>query len=379
MKFTPKSENIQKFIRQMRQSNKNDMDIPVLNRNVIFTDIFEKLYNYYHLSNYNNIDVEYEKKISSIQMLPDNVQNYIHKYHHCYTFEFHVNAILFNIEMFYSKLPSENTLKSTIDKIIMGIQLVHSYSKSSVERVDMCIIFTDLKKTLPSKSVNLNEEHVNSAFVTNCTSIKTLCIYRNEEWFKVMIHELLHTFDIDFSCHNMSQNDTYLRSLFPIKSSDFRLYETYTELWAILIHSSFVSFFDTKNKKNLDTMFEKLVHIVMIEFAFSHYQFTKIMKFHNLQLKELVKSNSTYVENTHVLSYYIFKLFCFIQINEFINLCTSQNRKISMVFKNDDTYIKELSDLVFSGYNKLKKEDIKFKSIHDKFVSNTLRMSAFEF
>ena len=373
MKFTPKSEKIQRFIGQMKATN-----IPVMERNVIFTDIFGKLYNYYHLSNYNNIDVEYEKKKSSVQMIPQSVQKHVHKYNHCYKFEFYVNTILFNIEMFFSKLPSENTLKSIIDKITMGIQLVHSYSKSSVERVDMCIIFTDLKKTIPSDSVNLDEQNVNSAFVTNCTSVKTLCIYRHEEWFKVMIHELLHTFNIDFSCHNMSQNDTYLHSLFPIKSRDFRLYEAYTELWAILIHSSFVSFFETENKNHLDTMFEKLVQIVMIEFTFSHYQFTKIMNFYNLHMKDLVNPDSRYDENTHVLSYYIFKIFCFIQVNEFINLCTSQNRRISMVFKNDNN-IKKLSDLVFAGYKKLEKEDIKFKSIHDKFVSNTLRMSAFEF
>jgi len=377
MKFTSKSEKIQKFIEQRRQSDKSGIHIPVLDRNVIFTDIFEKLYNYYHLSNYNNIDVEYEKKKPENGMMPNTIINHLHKYNHCYKFEFHVNAILFNIEMFFSKLPSENTLKSMIDKITMGIQLIHSYSKSSVERVDMCIIFTDLKKTLPGNSVNLDEEHVNSAFVTNCSTVKTLCIYRSEEWFKVMIHELIHAFNIDFSCHNQSQNDAYLHSLFPIKSSNFRLYEAYTELWAILIHSSFVSFFHTKNKKDIDKMFETLVKFVMDEFTFSHYQFTKIMDFS--KIKDITDPNSTYVENTHVLSYYIFKFFCFIQVNEFIDLCTSQNKKISMVFKNDDKNIKKLCDLVFAGYKKLKGDDINFESVNDKFISTTLRMSAFEF
>jgi hypothetical protein len=50
-----------------------------------------------------------------------------------------------------------------------------------------------------------------------------------------------------------------------------------------------------------------------------------------------------------------------------------------MVFKNDNNSIKKLCDLVFAGYKKLKGYDINFESVNDKFISTTLRMSAFEF
>ena len=55
-------------------------------------------------------------------------------------------------------------------------------------------LFTNHKKLLPSKEIILNTSHVNSAYTYACRE-DTMTIFRQEEWFKVFIHETFHCMD----------------------------------------------------------------------------------------------------------------------------------------------------------------------------------------
>ena len=80
---------------------------------------------------------------------------------------------------------------------------------------------TNLRKQLPSNMLDvLDVEHVNSAVTTSCTTSGSLVIYREEEWFKVLIHELFHVMGLDFSATHSDIYTSKLREYLNV-DSDF--------------------------------------------------------------------------------------------------------------------------------------------------------------
>ena len=76
-----------------------------------------------------------------------------------------------------------------------------------------------------------------------------LLIYRKEEWFKVLIHELFHVLGLDFSVINYDNNKEILRKHFNNINSDLLISEAYCELWATILNSCFLLFFKLIKKK----------------------------------------------------------------------------------------------------------------------------------
>lgn len=103
-------------------------------------------------------------------------------------------------------------------------------------------------KALP-KTESIEEIHVNSGFAFPCSEsasggLNHIYVYREEEWFKVLIHETIHAFGVDFA--SMSTNDMAidkairaLDTAFPgvivvhnANKNRICLFEAYTECWA---------------------------------------------------------------------------------------------------------------------------------------------------
>jgi hypothetical protein len=99
-----------------------------------------------------------------------------------------------------------------------------------------------------TESKAIEEFNVNSGFAFPCSESvsgsNSIYVYREEEWFKVLIHETIHAFGLDFSA--MSTNDPAidlairaLDTAFPgvvaVHNADKNricLFEAYTECWA---------------------------------------------------------------------------------------------------------------------------------------------------
>lgn len=377
MKLTKDSAKIVNHVKRLT----NNGDIPILNNNVVFTDIFQKMYNNYYLTENTKLVIDYEKKRPRQNMIPVVIRNKLNAYKHCYSFQLTVqNNTICTVHMFFDKSMDQKDLASMTKKIIVAIKLISAYSRSYTERLDIEIIFTEFKKMLPSHALPLDEQHINSAFVMNCTPRKIMTIFRREEWYKVLIHELLHAFNIDFSCKNQTEIDIYMNSLFPIKKDNFRLFETYTELWAIMIHCCCISFYEAKDKKDIYGLFNRLKFLFSHECKFSEMQFSKIMNYYRLTLSD-IGTDTHYVEKTHVLSYFIFKYFCMLNINHFVTLCSSGNTKVSFAFGDSNDKSRQFIDLVYQSYILLMKSDStsleSYKTKSD-FISTTMRMSAYE-
>ena len=208
-----------------------------------------------------------------------------------------------------------------MEKIITLLFFLSTYSNNKCSKnlkIHCCL--TNLRKQLPSDMLDvLDVEHINTAVTTSCTTSGSLIIYRQEEWFKVLIHELFHVMGLDFSTIHSDMYTNKLREELNV-DSEYLVYETYCEFWATIINTLFYTYFVLYSLSDLDEIgFEDFYTInkvnLNIETTFSLIQVNKILSHMHLEYQQLwsdkIQHKSLrkmlYKENTNVLAYYIFK------------------------------------------------------------------------
>ena len=259
-----------------------------------------------------------------------------------------------------------NTRSESVDNYVKWINTwlqvaTLSASPNCSKRVTVYLYLTNLKKMLPKKNkTELDAENANTAFTTACQLETEIILYRREEWFKVFIHESFHNLGLDFSV-----SKTKLSQIFPIHSK-FKLYETYTELWAELMN---IIFIDMASGKPFNKV--RLEKYIQIERKFSLMQSAKILNHFGITYSDILHGGAKekYKEDTEVFCYFILKTLLLYNCNDFIEWSEKP------VPKKVDKFIQ---DLIIPRYN-----EIQFIKMMDKFqkqpsIGSTLRMTALE-
>jgi hypothetical protein len=200
--------------------------------------------------------------------------------------------------------------------------------------INIYIYHNSLLKNLPAnKGVAVDVEHVNTAFTTTCNPSKTFAeifIFRQEEWFKVFIHESFHTYGLDFSAHDTDIQKRQILSIFPVKS-EVNLFEAYTETWARIINICFCSFFTSE--LNLHKYLSNCKTFMQFEQMYSCFQMVKVLDYMGLQYETMFlktldnhkKCLHQYKENTNVLAYYIITFLFINNYQGFLMWCNKHN------------------------------------------------------
>ena len=254
------------------------------------------------------------------------------------------------------------------------------------------------KKTLPlSELLVLGPSHVNSAVTTNCSVNNDILIYRNEEWFKVLIHELFHSLNMDFSYLDYSIVHRELKELFNIRSS-FNAFEAYSEFWALIINCLFCSYTMMDSNDKFESFAAYFELCIQFEKIFATFQAVKILKFMNLEYRDLYGTkigSILYKEKSNVFSYYILKMILLNNYEEFIPWCYFNNEPNIIKFTPSNKSLKSFADFVARAYknknvthmihlvqpmyNKLRiKYDNKNLSKYETMLFKTCRMSLCE-
>jgi hypothetical protein len=325
---------------------------------------------------------------------------------------FSINNITFNVFFIHPLDATEDKIYEWFDNIIKRIYywlyiISIQNTKEYFKNMNIYFYFTNLKKILPKNNNEiLGEINVNTAYTFSCnlkcsSDYNEIYIYRKEEWFKVFIHETFHAFGLDFT--NMSRDilfkmDRKLMEIFPLKI-DLRLYETYSELWAEIINIIYIIHISNKTNK-----ISKIIEYLKIEQLFSLFQALKILKYNKISYKELYETTEiaktkriyNYKESSPIISYYVLKSICMMNIGEFIEWTSIHNDK-SFNFKKmesnifsfihfikeryDDKHFLKAVEFTEDYYTVLLSNKNKF-FIDDSSninILNTLRMSIFEY
>ena len=131
---------------------------------------------------------------------------------------------------------------------------------------------TPFTKKFNKKSIILGPKEINTGFTTYQHK---LCIFREEELNKVLIHELIHYLQLDLGYIKSNRISNY----FNINPNiEIRLNEAYTEILALIINVSINSYLN-KGRKNY-SFANKMINY---ELKFTLYQISKILIHYNFK------------------------------------------------------------------------------------------------
>ena len=326
---------------------------------------------------YNKLDKYYKKislkkynykliKIKNITLvethfIPDKIREYIKnkiKYKYIILYEF--KNILIKLT-YYSRKTSIR--KKIFDNILKRIIFMMLISDTYIN-IDIHIYSTPFKKKFSCnhshKCGNLSHINVNSGLNYG----DTIIIFRDEEYLKLLLHELIHALNIDNKYETLEDNKKILE-IFNINSHNLLINESYVETWAIILN--IYCLLKENNKNSLNTyklnLKKELVH--------SLHQCSKLCIYYNINnFNKIYNSNSKtiyYKDNVNTFSYHIVKTINLYNIKNFLkNFCDKKNilksnYNYNLYIKFIVKYNKSISNkinLIIKKIKKIKKNDL---------------------
>jgi len=200
------------------------------------------------------------------------------------TFTSHDREVILFFSHTNTNLPSTKFIQHCI-------QVIHALSDFAPKPCLQSPIHIYMYLTHAQKNIRHSEDRIiggqnaNTAFTTSCdpTQIsqkpKEIILFRQEEAFKVLIHELFHVLGMDFANNQEQTQKTaqILREFLNINLPDLRLFETYTETWACILNTICISVWD--NPETLQIQIQKRFQK---EQLFSLWQASKIIHYNQI-------------------------------------------------------------------------------------------------
>ena len=185
-----------------------------------------------------------------------------------------------------------NSFKQRLPILLNMLNFLYDKKNTNQTRpINIYLILSHLKKQL-EKDVIINAKHINSGY-TDFQSNEIL-VWREEEFEKVIFHEMIHYMDLDV--RNMSFDDNHL----PHEIDGYKSYfEAFTDFWGIIYHLIYISIIINKSVNSL----------LQIEYNFIENQANLLNHYFGLKNwrdKKIIKQKSpafTYF----ILKYLIFK------------------------------------------------------------------------
>lgn len=222
--------------------------------------------------------------------------------------------------------------KCKINKIINKIKIIINYLNNFIEikGMKLYIILSDIKKNLINKKYLLDGDNINSGLCSN----SYIFIWREEELFKVLIHEMIHFFKLDK--HEIAFKD-YQKEIIILGSNGYNLNinESYTELVALIISNIInviVIYKDNVDKKQL------FIERYKNEVINSHQNVINTLKYYDIKnFNELYKKNN-FNQKTNVFSYIVIKFLLMFYVEE-LNIFNYKDGKITFNNTNINDYV----------------------------------------
>lgn len=216
-------------------------------------------------------------------------------------------------------------LQRQMKLVIWWLKIANTYAKQRCKDLVLNVYLTPFQKTLPDcGKVVLSSINCNTGLSTRCDYGHEITVYREEEWFKVFIHESFHYFGFDFAYSQTSSVNAALHRMFCVKQ-EILLYESYTEFWAEIIVMALYS--KIHHRSFSKTLERELTH--------SLQQAKKVLGLQELTYSQVTATDSQpcttdhlYREDTNVFAYYVIKT-VFLYFNEsFLEWCTTHNTNL---------------------------------------------------
>jgi len=212
-----------------------------------------------------------------------------------------------------------NGFLSRIQIFINILEYLRNKSNCKNKIINIYIILTDLKKSIPNKNKIISAKHINTGYTDHRNNI--IFIWRYEEFEKVLFHELVHYFELDHSSM-IRKVDNNISIKGPIN-----YFEAFTDFWGCLYHLIYISLV-TKIKIKL---------LLEIELAYMENIAKNIYSYYDLNNKKNIEHKSD-AFSYYILKWYLFKYALDNDINkvdnfyDILNIIILNNMDISKIY-----------------------------------------------
>lgn len=155
-----------------------------------------------------------------------------------------------------------------------------------------------LQHLKPGDEITPSEINGGVCYINSGKTDLNIVLFRSEEFFKVMCHEIIHLYNIQPDNREL---DEYVKLLFPSTKMNVRMNESIVELYAIIINCMIVSKLQNREIREL----------LRQEYMFSLFQTFKLMDYYNITTYTTKEINEKWLETTHTFSYIVMKAFLF--------------------------------------------------------------------
>jgi hypothetical protein len=296
----------------------------VMSENILFfvTSTYNAYMKEYGLS---KIDYEFRKYTSGEVLSEDgkfispklkamiNIIQFLH-----YKHTINVKGVDVSVDIY---TPINYDMKNeNIDKILHVIGLISYLCKtintSFNDKINIKVVLSPFKKMISSKNEPLTAYNINSGFTIRdyYKGLSEIVIFRDEEVIKVLIHELLHSFDIDSKTVNESYDRKFM-NLFR-KETRINLNESFTDSFACLLNVCVASIL--YSKKHNTVLKDTFVRFLDYERDYILSVGEKVGRY-NLSNKR---------EQTNITAYYVLKAINWMNIEDFARYVISNGYMI---------------------------------------------------
>lgn len=337
---------------------------------------------------YSPTDIPFSQSLNP-KSLDKMVLNHIYTYSK-YTVQHNIRIDeSFHIRVFYvvEKRTASDKIKQCSELIYLLFAFLKTFlptekqQKKQNRTIDVYIYMTSLVKELPAlQNQPLGYFQVNTGMTYANGS--EIVIFREEEWFKVLIHECFHCLSFDFSEQDPGLANHLLKQLFFV-NVHILLSESYAEFWANILNLTIISFLNTRTLQTFQSMFFALLEY---EKQFKLLQMAKVLRNHNLSYKDLRNKvlAKTFKENTNVFAYYVLGGILVYHTESFFTFCFRHNKNILQSISSNK-YIEDLCRFIELESNEngflsmvLQAEKILDNIRRNSKLKTTLRMTSFE-
>lgn len=259
------------------------------------------------------------------------------------------SPIKYNVEFYcYGRSIPLEKLQRQMKMVIWWLSTIQTYTDIKCDEMELMVYLTPFKKSLPTdssstpKSKVLSAINCNTGFSTRCDMEHNIVVYREEEWFKVFIHESFHYFGLDFAFSQPPSLDKSLKDLFCV-SSTILLFESYTEFWAEMI---VMLLYSRLHNKPLSTIVQK-------EITHSLAQSKKVLGLQGFSYSDVLSPckkspNNSYKEDTNVFAYYVIKTLFLYYHEDFVSWCVDNNPNLLRITPSE---LSSLFEWIKTRYN----------------------------
>lgn len=242
-----------------------------------------------------------------------------------------------HLTVLYKSKECEKILNIIINKTLKRISKILK-TLNNYKKYNIWFIPTLSKREFPKKNKIVDTKHINGGYTNANADLNNeinICIYRLEEFPKVLLHETLH--------HSKYQainewEDPRIYNTFNInKNLDLRPNEAIIETWALILNLKAIS-----KENGIPYKF-----LLDSEKEWAYMQAKKIINMHNKNLF----ADELWYENTHSYCYIIFRAIFLFKLKEFMKLTYpyDKNEIVKLLIENKKEFFEYLNNNIYTN------------------------------